>query len=144
MLSIVPFGAAYYSYATYLESEKISSAEISRLAAYDRDRNIIGEDKIKNALADSKTTCFLDIDINGEAVGRLEIALFDSVVPITSKNFQLLCENKCKPTEGKQTSVRSKGFTVDKAKFFRVVPGFCAQCGMEPLSGNAANISAWD
>ena len=51
MLSLVPFGVAYYSYATYLESEKINSAEISRLAAYDRDRNIIGEDKIKNALA---------------------------------------------------------------------------------------------
>ena len=51
MLSLVPFGVAYYGYATYLESEKINSAEISRLAAYDRDRNIIGEDKIKNALA---------------------------------------------------------------------------------------------
>ena len=93
---------------------------------------------------DSQTTCFLDVEINGEPAGRLEMALYDSIVPITAKNFQLLCENKCKPSEGKQSSVRAKGFTVDKAKFFRVVPGFCAQCGMEPISGNAANISFRD
>lgn len=84
----------------------------------------------------------MDIEIAGEPAGRLEMVLYDSIVPKTVANFESLCRNKCKPIEDSEKGkVRNKGFAKDKAKFFRVVPGGIAQCGMQPLSGNAAHVS---
>ena len=34
-------------------------------------------------------------------------------------------------------SKKLRGFTVNKAKFFRIEPGFVTQCGMQPLDNNA-------
>lgn len=83
----------------------------------------------------------MDIEIDG-AVGRMEFALYDTIVPTTVANFESLCKNQCKNQnqESKLTS-KTKGYTKNNAKFFRVVDGFVAQCGMMPLSGNFANIS---
>lgn len=36
---------------------------------------------------------FFDIDIDNKNVGRVEIKLYDDVVPKTSKNFRKLCDN---------------------------------------------------
>ena len=82
----------------------------------------------------------MDIEIGGEPAGRLEYVLYDSIVPKTVRNFETLCRNKCKSGVANPDKATFKtkihGYAEDKARFFRVVPGFMAQCGMIPITGN--------
>jgi peptidyl-prolyl isomerase E (cyclophilin E) len=66
---------------------------------------------------------FLDISIDRHgtivfnvAIGRIEIELFQDVVPITSENFKLLCTH-------------DRGFGYKKSIFHRIIPGFMIQGG---------------
>jgi len=77
----------------------------------------------------------MDIQIGEKEPQRIEITLFDSVVPITCENFRILCRNECRPKGARSKKLR--GFTVNEAKFFRIEPGFVTQCGMQPLDNNA-------
>ena len=66
---------------------------------------------------------FMDIAINNENVGRIEIELFNDT-PKTSENFRCLCtgEKGVGKEEGKPLHFKGSAF-------HRVIPGFMAQGG---------------
>lgn len=44
--------------------------------------------------AEVTTKCFFDVEIGGEAAGRIVMGLFGDVVPRTVENFRALCTGK--------------------------------------------------
>merc|ERR1712126_658354 len=59
---------------------------------------------------------FFDIVADNEPMGRIEVMLFDDVVPKTVKNFKALAKGSC-------------GFGYQGSKFHRVIPNFMLQGG---------------
>ena len=61
---------------------------------------------------------FLDIEIGGEAAGRIEIGLFGDTVPMTAENFRALC------TGEKGVGAAGKPLHYEGSRFHRVIPNF--------------------
>ncbi|MFE4358278.1 peptidylprolyl isomerase [Kitasatospora sp. NPDC056800] len=59
---------------------------------------------------------FFDIEINGEAAGRIVFKLYDDVVPKTAQNFRELATGQ-------------NGFGYEGSGFHRVIPAFMLQGG---------------
>ena len=59
---------------------------------------------------------FLDIAIDNQPVGRIEITLANDICPITAENFRVLCTGEM-------------GFGHKNSKFHRIIPGFMCQGG---------------
>jgi cyclophilin family peptidyl-prolyl cis-trans isomerase len=59
---------------------------------------------------------FLDIAINNNYIGRIEIELFTDIVPNTAENFRSICAG-------------DRGLTYKGCKFHRVIPNFMLQSG---------------
>mmetsp|Transcript_23159 Transcript_23159/g.52242 ORF Transcript_23159/g.52242 Transcript_23159/m.52242 type:complete len:119 (-) Transcript_23159:576-932(-) len=57
---------------------------------------------------------FLEIEIGGKYLGRIEIELKADAAPKTAENFRLLCTGE-------------KGFGYQDSIFHRIIPGFMAQ-----------------
>ncbi|XP_064992935.1 peptidyl-prolyl cis-trans isomerase CYP21-1-like isoform X1 [Musa acuminata AAA Group] len=83
------------------------------------------EDKLKVEKEPEKThRVFLDVDIDGQHLGRIVIGLYGEVVPKTVENFRALCTagEKSNGTGGR--NLHYKG-----TKFHRIVSGFVIQGG---------------
>uniref|UniRef100_A0A7N0U7R9 Peptidyl-prolyl cis-trans isomerase n=1 Tax=Kalanchoe fedtschenkoi TaxID=63787 RepID=A0A7N0U7R9_KALFE len=65
---------------------------------------------------------FLDVDIDGQRLGRIVIGLYGKVVPLTVENFRALCTEKGIGVKGKR--LHYKG-----TPFHRIVSGFVVQGG---------------
>ena len=59
---------------------------------------------------------YFDVEIGDKAAGRIQMVLFDQIVPKTVENFRALC-----------TGEQKMGFA--NSVFHRVIPGFMAQGG---------------
>ena len=57
---------------------------------------------------------FFEVSADGEALGRIEMELFDEEVPRTAENFKQLCSGE-------------PGFGYKGSKFHRVIPNFMLQ-----------------
>merc|ERR1719231_489016 len=77
--------------------------------------------------AEVTNTVYFDIEIGGEAAGRIEIGLFGSETPKTAENFRALAtgeKGNIKSGRNAGTPLFYKGST-----FHRVIPGFMIQGG---------------
>ena len=63
-----------------------------------------------------RSKVYLELAADGEDLGRVEIELFDDVVPRTTENFRQLCTGE-------------PGFGYKGSKVHRVIPGFMLQGG---------------
>ena len=64
----------------------------------------------------TNSVVFLDININNNYIGRIEIELHNDITPLTAENFRSLC-------------VGDKGYTYKGCNFHRVIPNFMLQSG---------------
>ena len=80
----------------------------------------------------------MDITIDGEAKGRIEIKLYDKTHPKTVENFRALCkgvvlkkagDKKKEGDEGWDDLVEGKVYGYKGCKFHRVIQNFMAQSG---------------
>lgn len=78
----------------------------------------------------ANTRCFFDIEIGGQAAGRIVFQLFDDVVPKTTENFRELCKRA--PGEGFKGS-----------SFHRIIPGFMCQGGDFTTGDGRGGRSIW-
>eukprot|EP00929_Paragymnodinium_shiwhaense_P092708 TRINITY_DN5269_c0_g2_i1.p1 TRINITY_DN5269_c0_g2~~TRINITY_DN5269_c0_g2_i1.p1 ORF type:complete len:395 (-),score=106.82 TRINITY_DN5269_c0_g2_i1:154-1338(-) len=78
---------------------------------------------LADAESEDNPRVYFDMDIDGEAVGRIVIELFKTITPKTAENFRALCTGeKGRGNSGKP--LHYKGST-----FHRVIPGFMCQGG---------------
>ncbi len=63
---------------------------------------------------------YFDVEIAGEAAGRITFGLFGDVVPKTAKNFATLCDGSA------GTGNSGKPLHYKGSSFHRIIPGFMA------------------
>ncbi len=68
-------------------------------------------------------TCYMDVSLDGEAAGRIEIGLYGAHVPRTADNFAALCAGS------KGEGTQGKPLHYEKSIFHRIIPGFMLQGG---------------
>eukprot|EP00756_Hemistasia_phaeocysticola_P021731 Hpha_TRINITY_DN15790_c3_g9::TRINITY_DN15790_c3_g9_i1::g.38504::m.38504/K05864/PPID, CYPD; peptidyl-prolyl isomerase D len=68
--------------------------------------------------------CFLEVEIDGERAGRIEIELYSDIVPKTAENFRSLCTGE----RGMGTKTK-KPLHYKDTLFHRVIQGFMVQAG---------------
>ncbi|CAJ1345301.1 unnamed protein product [Effrenium voratum] len=97
---------------------KIGNKDIGASFTKHRDRTDVVAD-----YAPGRPRVYLDIAIDGVAVGRIVCELFNDAVPKTAENFRLLC------TGSRGIGKRGKPLHYKGVKFHRVVPNFVIQAG---------------
>merc|ERR1711879_713585 len=78
---------------------------------------------LEDASSPSNPRVFFDMEIGGEAAGRIEMELFSTVTPKTAENFRALS------TGEKGTGSSGKPLHFKDSTFHRIIPGFMCQGG---------------
>merc|ERR1712048_376657 len=78
---------------------------------------------VEEASSPSNPKVFFDMEIGGEAAGRIEMELFSTVTPKTAENFRALS------TGEKGTGSSGEPLHFKDSKFHRIIPGFMCQGG---------------
>ncbi|KAL4271139.1 hypothetical protein GQ457_13G007590 [Hibiscus cannabinus] len=81
------------------------------------------EEKIVEEEHEITHRVYLDVDIDGQRVGRIIIGLYGEVVPKTVENFRALC------TGEKGKGVKGKALHYKGTPFHRIISGFVVQGG---------------
>lgn len=68
--------------------------------------------------------CYLDIEVDGEKLGRIVVGLWGNIVPQTVENFRCLCTGEKGKSEETGEPLHYKG-----TRFHRILSGFCIQGG---------------
>ena len=71
---------------------------------------------------------FLDIEIGGEAAGRIVVSLFADAVPRTAENFRALC------TGERGLGQSGKKLHYKGSRFHRIIPDFMCQVSTMSLT----------
>eukprot|EP01062_Namystynia_karyoxenos_P000169 TRINITY_DN1004_c4_g1_i1.p1 TRINITY_DN1004_c4_g1~~TRINITY_DN1004_c4_g1_i1.p1 ORF type:complete len:400 (+),score=132.25 TRINITY_DN1004_c4_g1_i1:65-1201(+) len=89
--------------------------------------------------AESRRRCFLDIDIEGQRVGRIVVELFYDAAPRACENFRCLCTGeKGHVPDHPTVPMHYKGST-----FHRVIPGFMVHGGDYTAGDGTGGWSIW-
>ena len=68
----------------------------------------------------------MDLEMEGQSLGRLTFALYDSIVPETVQNFAALCNNQCSTiyaeSKGKQDMNLKFGYAKNKVQIDKWLP----------------------
>nr|7AOI_BQ Chain BQ, Peptidyl-prolyl cis-trans isomerase [Trypanosoma brucei] len=78
---------------------------------------------------------FMDVTVEGDALGRVSVELFHDIVPKTTENFRSLCTGE---RGYSQCPLFYKGIP-----FHRVIPGFIVQGGDILLKDGRGNVSVF-
>merc|ERR1711933_329365 len=76
---------------------------------------------LNEASSSENPRVFFDMEIGGEAAGRIEMELFNTVTPKTAENFRALS------TGEKGTGSSGKPLHFKDSTFHRIIPGFMCQ-----------------
>lgn len=78
---------------------------------------------------------YMDVTVEGDALGRISIELFRDIVPKTSENFRSLCTGE---RGSSQCPLYYKGIP-----FHRIIPGFIVQGGDILTKDGRSNVSVF-
>eukprot|EP00912_Choanoflagellata_sp_UC4_P001249 UC4_evm10s776 len=79
-----------------------------------------------DSFAGTNVICYLDISIDSEVLGRIEIELDTKTCPKTSYNFMKLC---CEASTAKTGELTKKPLSFQDCVFHRCIRDFCLQTG---------------
>lgn len=85
----------------------------------------------------SRPHVFLDMNFSGKTIGRIEIELYNDIVPNTTENFRCLC------TGEKGIGKLGKNLCYKMSCFHRIIPDFMAQGGDFIRSNGTGNESIY-
>jgi len=71
---------------------------------------------------------FLEIEVDGASVGRVELELFADVAPKTAENFRCLCTGERNRSDASRGSSK-RPLSFQGSPFHRIIPGFMCQGG---------------
>lgn len=124
-------GIGWTSGAIYTEEERL--AAVSRVQAVANQ-----EQAYLDALRNNETLpmVWLDVEIKGKPVGRIEMVLFSHISPRAAENMRQLCtgESGVVPTEPAGKEGAGKARHIKGAYFYRIIDQFIDQTGVETES----------